>query len=68
MSKAPSNLKSKVAVAANAKFVVQVSPLDCTGCDSCARTCPVNKITKEGEQKTLQMTPLRSVVMEQEKN
>jgi NAD-dependent dihydropyrimidine dehydrogenase PreA subunit len=68
MAKAPSGLKSKKATAADAQFVVQASPLDCTGCESCARTCPVNKIAKEGEPKTLQMTPLRQTVVEQEKN
>jgi pyruvate-ferredoxin/flavodoxin oxidoreductase len=68
IAKAPQGLKHKTATSANAQFVVQVSPLDCTGCESCARTCPVNKIAKEGEKKTLQMTPLRSVVVNEEAN
>jgi pyruvate-ferredoxin/flavodoxin oxidoreductase len=62
-------LKNKISLAnPQAKFIVQASPLDCTGCESCARTCPANRMVKEGETKTLQMTPLRSVVTEQEAN
>jgi pyruvate-ferredoxin/flavodoxin oxidoreductase len=68
MAKAPKNLKSKPATSATAKFVIQCSPLDCTGCESCARSCPVNKNAKPGEPKVLEMKPLRSVVTEQEEN
>jgi pyruvate-ferredoxin/flavodoxin oxidoreductase len=44
-----------------AQFVVQCSPLDCTGCESCARVC----IAKE---KALVMKPLRESLQQQETN
>lgn len=37
-----SKYKSKKA---DAKFRIQVSPLDCTGCTVCANTCPVDALT-----------------------
>jgi pyruvate-ferredoxin/flavodoxin oxidoreductase len=68
IAKAPASLKSKQATAAIAKFVVQSSPLDCTGCESCVRSCPVNKNAKEGDPKVLEMKPLRSVASAEEAN
>jgi pyruvate-ferredoxin/flavodoxin oxidoreductase len=49
-----------------ANFVVQASPLDCTGCSSCSRVCPLKIANKD--DKTLVMTELRSVVEQESKN
>ena len=40
-------------------FRVQVSPLDCTGCENCARTCPA-------KEKALVMRPAAEMAQEQE--
>ena len=40
-------------------FRVQVSPLDCTGCESCARVCPA-------KEKALRMRPAVEMTQEQE--
>jgi pyruvate-ferredoxin/flavodoxin oxidoreductase len=62
MKKAPSGMIAKAAIGVpGAQFAIQCSPLDCTGCESCARTC----IAKE---KALTMKPLRESLQQQEKN
>ena len=43
------------------KFRIQVSPLDCTGCGSCANVCPARN-------KALVMTDDKSVLKQEEKN
>lgn len=43
------------------EFRVQVSPLDCTGCGSCANVCPA-------KEKALKMVPLADGIAKQEKN
>jgi pyruvate-ferredoxin/flavodoxin oxidoreductase len=42
-------------------FRIQVSPLDCTGCGSCANVCPA-------KEKALTMNPLESQVAVQNSN
>ncbi|MBO4883699.1 MAG: 4Fe-4S dicluster domain-containing protein, partial [Clostridia bacterium] len=37
------------------KYRMQVSPLDCTGCENCAQVCPVNQ---GGKKVALEMKPL----------
>lgn len=50
--RAPSTLKSRPAIGMKGyEYVIQPSPLDCTGCESCARTCPA--IKKALEMKNL---------------
>ncbi|AMP21090.1 pyruvate:ferredoxin (flavodoxin) oxidoreductase [endosymbiont 'TC1' of Trimyema compressum] len=39
------------------KYKIQISPLDCTGCENCAKTCPVG---------ALEMKPLKEEINEQE--
>ena len=49
---APKTLKTKAAIGIkDANYAVQVSPLDCTGCKSCANICPV---------KALEMKPAKT--------
>ncbi len=45
---------------ANARYRIQVSPLDCMGCGVCARTCPA-------PQKALVMTPSPALLPQEEK-
>ena len=55
----PNSLKTANAMGINGKqYVVQCSPLDCTGCESCARVCPA-------KEKALVMKPLHEVQKEQ---
>ena len=52
LSKAPTTFEGKDAIGAKGlKFTIAVSPLDCTGCGSCAEICP-------SKQKSLVMKPL----------
>jgi len=46
---------------AGLKYRIQVSPLDCTGCDNCVNTCPA-------KVKALKMAPLDEVVAAEEAN
>ena len=46
------------------KYRMQVSPLDCTGCENCAQVCPVNQ---KGDKQALVMKPL-ATQSEQEAN
>lgn len=48
-------LAQRNAFGADGKFVLQVSPLDCTGCGLCAQVCPA-------KQKALQMRPYTECV------
>ncbi len=51
----PASFETKPAIAPKgAKFRIQVSPLDCTGCGSCAQVCPA-------PEKALVMTPAENV-------
>jgi pyruvate-ferredoxin/flavodoxin oxidoreductase len=62
MQKKPTGLSSKAAIGVTgSQFVVQCSPLDCTGCSSCVNVCPA-------KEKALVMKELRSVVEQQEEN
>lgn len=52
---APSSLQSKPAIGAKGlNFAITISPLDCTGCGSCAQVCPAPK------GKALLMKPLET--------
>ena len=58
----PDTLKTLNAIAEPTKqYVMQLSPLDCTGCSSCVRVCPA-------KNKALQFQPLQVVKNEQLKN
>jgi pyruvate-ferredoxin/flavodoxin oxidoreductase len=62
MQKKPSEMASKAAIGVSgSQFVIQCSPLDCTGCASCVNVCPA-------KEKALSMKEIRSVVEQQEKN
>lgn len=53
-AKAPASFEAKDAIGAKGlKFTIAVSPLDCTGCGSCANICP-------SKEKALVMKPLDS--------
>ncbi len=59
---APEGTKGKdVNMLPGYKFVMTVSPLDCTGCASCTNVCPGNK-----KAETLVMKPLESQLAEQD--
>ena len=61
-TKKPASLKTKAALGIPGKdYVVQVSPLDCTGCNSCVNVCPA-------KNKALVSKPLPSVKKEQVAN
>ncbi|KYH30094.1 pyruvate:ferredoxin (flavodoxin) oxidoreductase [Clostridium colicanis] len=54
LAKAPASFEAKDAIGAKGlKFTIAVSPLDCTGCGSCANICP-------SKEKALVMKPLDS--------
>ena len=54
LAKAPASFEAKDAIGAKGlKFTIAVSPLDCTGCGSCANICP-------SKEKALIMKPLDS--------
>lgn len=60
----PSNLKTLAAVGKGLgeyEFLIQVDPLDCTGCANCAQVCP----GKNGE-KALVMKPINSQLPQQD--
>ncbi len=44
------------------KYRMQVSPLDCTGCENCVQVCPVNQ---GGKKVALEMKPLASQAVEE---
>ena len=57
---APETFATKPALGPKFKgltFRMQVSPLDCTGCENCAQVCPVNQ---KGAKLALEMKPLES--------
>ncbi len=49
------NLEAKGKELAGLKFKIQVSPLDCTGCELCVQNCP-------SKEKSLVMTPLAELI------
>lgn len=62
LDKAPKNTKSKILTGMDGKkFIMTVSPLDCTGCGACVNVCP----GKKGE-KALAMKPIDSQRNQQE--
>ncbi len=48
-----------------AKFRIQVSAADCTGCGSCAKVCPANK---NKEKQALVMKPINQMLKEEKAN
>ena len=61
-TKKPASLKTKDALGiAGKEYCVQVSPLDCTGCNSCVNVCPA-------KNKALVSKPLAEVKKEQVAN
>lgn len=65
LKNAPKGFKSKDSIGvAGAKYTIQVSAKDCTGCASCANVCPL----KDSENKPLTMTPIAKVVEQQDNN
>ena len=61
-AKAPKGYKTKPATGLDGyNYRMQVSPLDCTGCASCANVCPA-------KEKALKMVPLETAVKNDEKN
>ena len=65
LAKAPKTFTVKPAVAqlkdSNLSYRIQLSPLDCTGCGSCANVCPA-------KEKALVMKPLDDVIAAESKN
>ena len=58
----PANFATKAAIGVKgAKFRMQVSPLDCTGCGSCANVCPA-------KEKALTMVPAEAQTAIEEPN
>ncbi|MBQ6595023.1 MAG: pyruvate:ferredoxin (flavodoxin) oxidoreductase, partial [Clostridia bacterium] len=67
MKNAPETFKTKNAIGPKFKgyqYRMQVSVLDCTGCENCTVVCPVNQ---KGDKKALEMKPLATQT-EQEAN
>ncbi len=61
-AKAPKGYVTKPATGLDGySYRMQVSPLDCTGCASCANVCPA-------KEKALKMVPLEQAVKNDEKN
>ena len=62
LENAPESLKTLNATAeSNYKYVMQVNPLDCTGCGVCASVCPA-------KEKALVMTPFEDIKNETKEN
>ena len=60
VAKLPKSIKTKPAIGLkNTDFTIQTSPLDCTGCKACVKSCPV---------KALSMQSLKPIKDEQIKN
>ena len=60
LKNAPATFETKAALGPKFKgyqFRMQVSPLDCTGCENCAQVCPVNQ---KGAKFALEMKPLET--------
>ena len=56
----PEGFATKAAIGPKFKgyqYRMQVSPLDCTGCENCAQVCPVNQ---KGDKQALVMKPLHT--------
>ncbi len=49
----------------DAKFRIQVSAADCTGCGSCTKVCPANK---NKEKQALVMKPINTRLTEESLN
>ena len=65
MKNAPETFATKPATGPKFKgyqYRMQVSPLDCTGCENCAQVCPVNQ---KGAKVALEMKPLATQTAEE---
>ncbi len=49
----------------DAKFRIQVSAADCTGCGSCSKVCPANK---NKDKQALVMKPINQRLAEEKAN
>lgn len=68
LKKAPASYTAKAAIGMKGyNFRMQVSPLDCTGCGSCANICPVNTNDKN-DKIALAMKPFNDVKDAEEAN
>ncbi len=68
MKNAPASFATKPALGPKFKgyqYRMQVSPLDCTGCENCTQVCPVNQ---KGAKLALEMKPLATQTAVQEAN
>jgi pyruvate-ferredoxin/flavodoxin oxidoreductase len=45
------------------RFIIQVSPADCTGCRLCVSACPKGENVPEGQPRALSMTPVNDTLM-----
>ncbi|MCQ2437348.1 MAG: pyruvate:ferredoxin (flavodoxin) oxidoreductase, partial [Clostridia bacterium] len=64
MKNAPATFATKAAIGPAFKgyqYRMQVSPLDCTGCENCTTVCPVNN---GGKKVAIEMKPLASQMVE----
>ncbi len=62
LENAPKTFRCKDAIAEkDLKYVMQINPLDCTGCGVCASVCPA-------KEKALTMTPFEDIKNEEQKN
>ncbi|MCQ3908935.1 MAG: 4Fe-4S dicluster domain-containing protein [Mycoplasmoidaceae bacterium] len=66
LAKAPGTFKT-VDMTGNqgAKFRIQVSAADCTGCGSCTKVCPANK---NKDKQALVMKPINERLAEEKAN
>ena len=65
MKNAPETFVTKAAIGPKFKgyqYRMQVSPLDCTGCENCTQVCPVNQ---KGAKVALEMKPLATQTAEE---
>jgi pyruvate-ferredoxin/flavodoxin oxidoreductase len=70
LSAAPGNFQSmdfKAAEFKGWKYVIQVAPEDCTGCNLCVMVCPA-KDKSNPKHKAINMTPLRDVLEQERAN
>ncbi|MCQ3907615.1 MAG: 4Fe-4S dicluster domain-containing protein [Mycoplasmoidaceae bacterium] len=66
LSKAPKGFKvANMTGLKDAKFRIQVSAADCTGCGSCSKVCPANK---NKEKQALVMKPINTRLAEETAN
>ncbi len=66
LAKAPASFKTvDMTGAKGAKFRIQISAADCTGCGSCTKVCPANK---NKDKQAMVMKPINTRIEEEKKN